>query len=278
MFTLIELLVVIAIIAILAAMLMPALETARRQAISVTCLNNQKQLGIQLQMYTMDNDGQMPGFSWPLPSSSVYGTSGSLGTIARDPQGNRVVLGQYYGVTDSGGNIYAGAGVQTLLLENGYAASVTWCGDLSNQREMAAVAGRHYVHKYCKVEYALAHDLIDHRPCATYPQGGYKQAKRSSLPPETGRCNHLHRITRIESKHVLVGENFNNCYGMSVGNPYHNQFNVPPAVQRNAIMRHPGPTANYLFNDFHAESMNYDQADEYFTGGQHCMNHWSEPE
>jgi prepilin-type N-terminal cleavage/methylation domain-containing protein len=59
-FTLIELLVVIAIIAILAAMLMPALEASRQQAMRSVCVGNLKQQGIAIMMYVHDSDGMLP--------------------------------------------------------------------------------------------------------------------------------------------------------------------------------------------------------------------------
>ena len=64
-FTIIELLVVIAIIGILAAMLLPALSTAKGYAKSIACKNQLRQMGMALQMYVRDNQSKYPHYLGP---------------------------------------------------------------------------------------------------------------------------------------------------------------------------------------------------------------------
>jgi len=105
-FTLIELLVVIAIIAILMAILMPALNVAREQARGIGCSSNQKTMTLAYIMYAGDNDGEVCGGwanhntvngvpPWVMPPLSYSG-----GTIVPKPSGDVTLQERYNGLKE----------------------------------------------------------------------------------------------------------------------------------------------------------------------------------
>lgn len=80
-FTLVELLVTVAVIAILAGMLLPALNSAKVKVQTITCLNNQKQISLALTQYTQDHSY----YPWPQDKNAKIDIWGKL--TGRDENG-----------------------------------------------------------------------------------------------------------------------------------------------------------------------------------------------
>jgi prepilin-type N-terminal cleavage/methylation domain-containing protein/prepilin-type processing-associated H-X9-DG protein len=180
-FTLIELLVVIAIIAILAAMLLPALSKAKARALTAECLNNMKQLQICYQIYASDNNEQLPLNFVNNPPGNWIANAGLAQVATSDLPIRQGVLFLY----NNQPKIYACPANTQMILDS-------TPGDL-NFNQMVPQT------RTCSIEYSLGGNS------ASSPTGPWT-CTRGGTPVVWNTYSKLTSVKRTSSKIVFVDE------------------------------------------------------------------------
>lgn len=222
LFTLIELLVVIAIIAILAGMLLPALNNAREKGRAASCMNKMKQIGLGIQMYHSES-----GF-YPIAMDPDYGTGqGAWG----------MMIAPYMGVKGDDEDSLAKAIVKAQLFI---------CPS-----ELGTNGSKYYKNANLAGAFNIAYNLW----CGSLPE---KNRMRESPFPsrmlnayDSPMPYLKNRLSGTSNGYINDMINGQYAYSMNIGNLGHMSSSAVLAIPR----RH-GANFNGLYVDGHAESRN----------------------
>lgn len=222
-FTLIELLITISIIAILAAMLLPVLNSARDKGKLAKCLNNEKQLGLAFGMYTSDYDGHFPLNYQDAPplgkwTYSLVHNKYASGKIFLCDKKNSSYNNKYLW-TDGVGDNYSGSSDHWSLPDYGY--NFMFIGDvrtsesaLSTKTSAKMSSLRKPSETICVAESASYHVTKPHlgrSAGAYYIYPYYHSSVGVAWPTHDGICNVLWTDGHASGVKVSGGATENGC-------------------------------------------------------------------
>jgi len=267
-FTLIELLVVIAIIAILAAMLLPALASSKANARRIQCMNQIRQCGLGFPMFESDHNDMMPYAGW----------QGGGWQISWDSLLNPYLGGHASAADLSSGALGLGDAPQILVCPADQFPKVNWMGGNSPW-----FAGRSYAMVGCGPGIGFQIDPSLGLPDLTRPgalgTGIYWSASSASVP-NWDALGYKANVYRDPSGTILLCENTSGqqlagniwtciCYGPQSASPNElyqtdNSPNQTPnsgsSVNQGALLYKAQKNRfNYLFADGHCEALKIEQ-------------------
>ena len=243
-FTLIELLVTIAIIAILSAILLPAMSAGKRKAFQIQCVSNYKQVGEAIHMFTDDNKDWLP----PGPSASDASAPVSL-DLTEMPDYNVSLTNYlpYYLVS------YLSLPAPAAVGNNTNVVKVLLCPGYAHGAPANTQAGYHpgqdnYAHAFCYSMTRISN------PDLGYPFGKQNQQQQPLKLSQVAAVVSL-------SKTWAVADFDWATYGWTLNNlpPAQMGVNKIPYIPIQPVHK---TVRNFLYFDFHVESKNV--ADSYF--------------